>query len=70
MPCPPSIDPLLSGLAASDPAADLGDRNCLSHEVIVLARLAGAGEVGRAGANETMIDAIALQVHQFAARRV
>jgi hypothetical protein len=40
------------------------------HKIIVLARLAGPAEIGRAGALEAMVDAIALQVHEFAAKRV
>ena len=39
------------------------------HQVIVLARLARPAEIGRAGAQKAVIDAIALEVHQFAARR-
>jgi hypothetical protein len=40
------------------------------HKVIVLTRLAGPAEIGRAGALEAVIDAIALQAHQFATQRI
>jgi hypothetical protein len=40
------------------------------HEIIVLARLARPAEIGRAGAQEAMVDAIPFEVHELAAWRV
>ena len=40
------------------------------HKVVILARLTRPVEIGRAGAQQAMVDAIALQVHQFPAGSV
>jgi len=40
------------------------------HKAVVLARLAGSAEISRAGAQEAMVDAIALEMHELAAGRI
>ena len=54
---------------SSKPGADGDGRPSQCHQVIVLPRLAGLAEIRRASAQQAMVNAIAFQVHQFAARR-